>query len=225
VIGQDPAAEEDVTRRILVGVAGQRTQGYMARVGITSSYVMINTFLYSVASQTGGAHHEKDAAIVAYRNRWLDTLFAHNQFQAVATLGTLAADAWTTWIATPTGQPHHALEHAALLHPTYPESASATGQISLADATKKLLDNWNQNMPALIAAITHPDEPASGTPYGDTFKPTDLAQIPEADLPPGLPDWMRSNEVWAHRTGATPDDKRATLTAAVPTDLRVWVNP
>src|SRR5712692_4394558 len=71
VVGQDPAAHETVARRILIGVAGQRTQGLLARLGITHSYVMINTFLYSVYGQAGGTKHQHDAGIAAYRDRWL----------------------------------------------------------------------------------------------------------------------------------------------------------
>ena len=51
VVGQDPAQHESVTRRILVGAAGQRTQGFLARLGIDSSYVMVNAFLCSVFGQ------------------------------------------------------------------------------------------------------------------------------------------------------------------------------
>src|ERR687889_1757315 len=47
VIGQDPAAHEAIARRILVGEAGQRAQGLLARLGIDRSYVFVNTFLYS----------------------------------------------------------------------------------------------------------------------------------------------------------------------------------
>ena len=35
VIGQDPAAHETVVRRILVGEAGRRVQGFLAKLGIT----------------------------------------------------------------------------------------------------------------------------------------------------------------------------------------------
>lgn len=46
VIGQDPAASEAIVRRILVGAAGQRVQGFLAMLGIRVSYVLVNTFLY-----------------------------------------------------------------------------------------------------------------------------------------------------------------------------------
>src|SRR6478672_8700949 len=39
VIGQDPATHEAIARRILVGEAGQRAQGFLTRLGIERSYV------------------------------------------------------------------------------------------------------------------------------------------------------------------------------------------
>jgi uracil-DNA glycosylase len=51
VIGQDPAASENVARRILVGSAGQRVQGFLRKLGLTRSYIMVNTFLYSLKGQ------------------------------------------------------------------------------------------------------------------------------------------------------------------------------
>jgi hypothetical protein len=221
VIGQDPAANETVTRRILVGVAGQRTQGLLTRLGLTRSYVMVNTFAYSVYGQAGGDRHVNDSAIVAYRHAWLDALSTHNQFDAVITLGSLAAKGYAAWVATQS-QTEPAGHYAQLLHPTYPEAASASGSISLADATKQLLDNWNAALPGLHHAIQHTDQSPNPDPYGATFAVTDLSPIPPDDLPPGLPAWMRSIEPWTERTGDDPDEKRATITITVPKDQRPW---
>src|SRR5882672_2607463 len=74
VIGQDPAQHETILRRILVGEAGQRVQGFLAKLGIDKSYTMINTFLYSVYGQDGGNKHRHDPAVQAYRHAWLDAL-------------------------------------------------------------------------------------------------------------------------------------------------------
>lgn len=215
VLGQDPAVAETVTRRILVGVAGQRTQGLLAKLGLTRSYVMVNTFVYSVYGQHSGNAHIGDAAIATYRNAWLSTLVANNRIDAVITLGGLARTACEQWQATADGAAFAGL-HAALLHPTYPESASAAGQISLADATARLLDNWNAAVPGLAGALAHPDQPPSGLPYGSAFAPGDLAPIPPGDLPPGLPAWMRTRRDWASRTGSDAASKRATITVTVP---------
>ena len=94
VLGQDPATHESISRRILVGEAGQRVQGLLAKVGITDSYVMVNTFLYSVFGQQGGEEHAQDAAIAAYRNRWLDALLVDTEVTAVLALGRLARTAY-----------------------------------------------------------------------------------------------------------------------------------
>src|SRR4029450_5283104 len=48
VLGQDAGHPAAISLRILVGEAGQRVQGLLARLGIRRSYVMVNTFLYSV---------------------------------------------------------------------------------------------------------------------------------------------------------------------------------
>ncbi len=64
VIGQDPATHETICRRILVGEAGQRLQGLLAKLGVTRSYVLVNTFLYSVYGQGGGTKHVGDDGIV-----------------------------------------------------------------------------------------------------------------------------------------------------------------
>ena len=131
----------------------------MTRIGIANSYVMINTFLYSVASQAAGERHGNDQNIAAYRSLWLDTLTEHNSFDAVITLGTLAEAAYATWTATPTGRAQAPRYHAPIMHPTYPESAAASGSITFAAAMEKLLDNWNQALPGLGVASLTPTKP------------------------------------------------------------------
>jgi hypothetical protein len=75
-IGQDPAQNEAVVRRILIGVTGHRVQGFLAKLGIDRSYVMLNAFLYSVYNQNSASSHINDSAIADYRNRWLSALIA-----------------------------------------------------------------------------------------------------------------------------------------------------
>jgi uracil-DNA glycosylase len=215
VIGQDPAAHESVLRRILVGEAGQRVQGFLARLGITRSYVMINTFLYSVYGQKGGVTHKTDAGIIAYRNLWIDALVLNRSIEAVVTFGELAADAWKKWKATPNGKTVQ-LPLAEMLHPTFPESASGGNKTKHAQNTKRLLANWNEGLELLHAAIRHADETKDLVPYGDAFQPGDLSEIPEFDVPAGTPPWMRGLEGWAARTGSTPAEKRKTITIKIP---------
>jgi hypothetical protein len=198
VIGQDPAAHENAARRILVGEAGQRVQGFLARLGIETSYVMINAFLYSVFGGSGGTH-ASDPGIVAYRNAWLDALIVGQGIEAVVALGVRADDAWQTWKATPAGMAV-TVAYKKITHPTFPESSSHTAA-ELAEATKQMLINWNVGLTALAPAIMHPDVARPLIPYGEALTPADLAPIPEGDLPAGIPAWMRSLDQWAIRDG------------------------
>ena len=220
IIGQDPATHESICRRILVGEAGQRTQGLLAKMGITRSYVLINAFLYSVYGQGGGSRHIDNEAIAAYRNRWLDTLSRRNELQAIISLGQLADQAYQMWKATPAGAACTAA-YATVRHPTYPESASRAGSITKAEAFAKLCESWNTALTALQPVVT-PDEPRPLDLYGETIKPDDLAVIPPEDLPAGLPAWMRSLDAWAARIGEDAQRKRANITVTVPRVARTW---
>jgi hypothetical protein len=220
VIGQDPATHEAIARRILVGEAGQRAQGLLARLGITRSYVFINTFLYSVYGQGGGARHIDDPLIAKYRNRWINAIVAHQQIEAIITLGQLADTAYTQWKATNKGSASSAA-YATVRHPTYPESASHSAQISKAEAFAKLCASWNEMLTALHPLVT-PDLATPLRLYGSTLTVADLAPIPSCDMPAGLPEWMSGLAAWAGRTGKTAQLKRATITVTVPTAARTW---
>jgi uracil-DNA glycosylase len=221
VIGQDPAQHEVVTRRILVGAAGQRTQGFLARLGIDTSYVMVNAFLYSVFGQGGGERHADDAAIAAYRNRWLDALVVGGRVEAVVALGRLAGRAFEAWRETPSGRDVE-VAFQRITHPTAPESSAAGDPARYAEAVRGMLANWNAGLELLRPAIRHPDVDRDLVPYGEALTDADYAAIPERDLPAGLPAWMRSR-AWADRRGRTPDLKRATVVVTVPRDARPWM--
>jgi uracil-DNA glycosylase len=219
VIGQDPAAHEAIARRILVGEAGQRAQGLLARLGVERSYVFVNTFLYSVFGGTGSKYVD-DAAIVAYRNRWLDTIVKDQRIEAIITLGQLADTAYQLWRETRTGSASTAV-YANGRHPTYPESASRSSGITKAEGFARLCKSWNQVLDVLDGVVT-PDIPTGPTRYGDTMTPADLAAIPARDMPPGLPPWMGALDAWAVRSGDTKQMKRASITVTVPTVARTW---
>ena len=213
VLGQDPGAQESIVRRILVGEAGRRAQGFLAKLGITSSYVMVNAFLYSVSSQAAGERHKDDAAIAAYRNRWLDALLVDTRVEAVVAFGRLADRAFKAWKATPAGQ-RVPVAYAHAMHPTAPRSP---GQEQV------LLANWNRALQRLVPHVRHPDVDTGGpVPYDRVFTPEERPPIPEADLPAGIPAWMGQMDRWGQRVGVTSDEKRATLVVTVPEAARLW---
>jgi hypothetical protein len=216
VIGQDPGQHENVLRRILVGEAGRRVQGLLAKLGITKSYVMINALLYSVYGG-GGAKYVDDAPIASYRNRWIDALMGSGRIEGVVTLGTMARRSWELWKATPAGA-ESLVTAQHLTHPTQPESAGKT-KAERAQLTKAMLQGWNLAIQTLRPGIQHPDTAIPSTLYGDAFADTDKVAIPSYDLPAGIPAWMYDDDGWARRTGDTPEKKRATIVITVPSGI------
>lgn len=223
LLGQDPAAHEAIARRILVGEAGQRAQGLLHKIGIASGYVMVNVYLYSVYGQAAGNRHVADEGITEYRNRWLDALLIDSGVTAVVAFGQLAERAFGLWAAA---RPEAAarLHLAAVKHPTYAEGAARGSGLPLAVTTARQLADWNAHLDGLRGAVV-PDGDLDATPYGQTWSQTDLVEIPERDLPAGVPAWWRSLESWAVRAGADPEEKRATIRVAVPKGARPWPQP
>jgi hypothetical protein len=219
VIGQDPATHEAITRRILVGEAGQRVQAFLARLGIDRSYVMVNALLYSVYGQSGGEKHVSDPGIVGYRNRWLEALLTTSPIEAVVAFGHLADTAWQAW--TTTGGPGVDLPYRPAPHPTQPESSSGGDPQKLAAAYQRLLTRWNEVLTDLAPAVAHPDAVRPLETFDVSAPPPDVPILPD-DLPAGCPSWMRSVRAWASREGTDQESKRATIVVTVPTAERPW---
>lgn len=214
VIGQDPAQHETIIRRVLVGEAGRRVQGFLAKLGIDKSYVIINTYLYSVFGSVSSATR-KGAGLVGYRNKWFAALVASGKVEGVVAFGTAANEAWDLFKATPEGQAIN-VAFAPVTHPTFPESSSGGDKTKLANATKSMLTKWNGGLDILRPAITHPDGPIPTTKYGSAFADGDRLPIPERDMPAGLPPWMHENDGWARRSGTDTLAKRRNITLTVP---------
>jgi uracil-DNA glycosylase len=214
VLGQDPAQHETVVRRILVGEAGRRVQGLLKKLGIVRSYVLVNTFLYSVYGSVN-ARTRKNPDLIAYRNRWLSALVRGGKIEAAIALGRAADEAWQLWRKD---DPANAADvaYAAVIHPTQPESSSGGNRTKLAAATRALLRNWNEALRALSPSIEHPDEPTELSLYGDAWADGDRVEIPASDFPAGLPTWMHEQDGWARRVGASELPKRRNITITIP---------
>lgn len=215
VIGQDPASHEAILRRILVGRAGRRLQGFLAKLGVERRYVMINVFAYSVYGQHSGEAHASNAAIAEYRHRWLDAIFAPGKVEAVVALGTLAERAWKKWKKTTNGKRFDPV-FTRLIHPTAPEAIGKTNVAKVASATQDMLSQWNTSLVKLAQAIHHPDVPRALMPYDAVWREGDEQPIPEFDVPAGSPAWMRTEDDWAIRTGTTAALKRRSIMVTAP---------
>ena len=213
LIGQDPAQHEEIVRRCLVGEAGHRIQGFLAKLGIDHSYVFVNTYLYSVYGSIK-AKYKTDPQVRAYRHQWLNALVTA-PVRAVVALGGQADDAWQAWKATPAGAAAN-VTYVKITHPTFPDSAAGHGTTTKAEAMKTMLQNWNAGLQALSAVITNPDQPRPLVLYGNDIQPGKRSPIPTRDLPAGTPAWMGVEDGWAKRVGGTAQKKRGNITLNVP---------
>jgi uracil DNA glycosylase superfamily protein len=208
VIGQDPAQHETIARRNLIGEAGRRLQGFLTKLGVDRSYVMVNTYLYCLLGKKGN-QHRNNKRIATYRNKWLDAIFDSSDIEAVVALGSLAESSWETWKQTPAGKKAKA-DFIRITHPTQPESSG----LPHAGAIKAMLENWNVGLQALHP-LANPDKQRPLRLFGDKFGPGDKSPIPLEDLPAGSPEWMAAEDNWADRTGVGLT-KRRTITVTVP---------
>ena len=185
VVGQDPSVNEILAHRIFVGQSGQRLQGLLAKLGLSRSYVMLNTFLYSIFNQFGGenAALSHQDPILGYRNSLFDAVAADGALRAILTVGSAARDAVDRWPGSA------GLARAQVLHPAFPDVA-------------QLLANWNAALADLRARLDPDDETTPGAPYGTAFAPGDVVPIPRRDLPFGLPDWHGTGD-HGRRSGDT----------------------
>jgi hypothetical protein len=173
VVGQDASSEEDVARRVLVGLSGRRVQGFLAKAGLTRSYVMVNAFAYSIFGQFDDELREisEDPALLAYRNAVFDFL-SRPGLEAVIAFGRAAAHAVEKWPG------------ASGLFVAEPQHPSARRVASL-------LASWRSWVPRVRVAVSaDPDGSQAAPNYGNQFLKSELPGIPDRDLPFGMPSWF-----------------------------------
>lgn len=102
VIGQEGAQDESLAARAFVGGSGSRMQHLLRHLGITRSYLFLNTFVYPIFGQYTGdlrwlAQHP-DSPIVDHRHRILDEVTARNELRLVVAVGAAARASVVTWV-------------------------------------------------------------------------------------------------------------------------------
>jgi hypothetical protein len=185
VVGQDPSVNEILAQRAFVGRSGQRLQGFLTKLGVTRSYLMLNTFSYSIFDQFGGDNQtlSRQDPILGYRNGQFDAVAADNPLQAVVTVGTAARDAVDRWPGV------GVIPRVHLIHPAFPN-------------TSQLLANWNAGLAALRPMVEPDDGAVAGPDYGSGFLAGEVVSIPRRDLPFGIPGWHGDGD-HATRNGNT----------------------
>ena len=159
-IASDPGPTERLVGRTLVGDAGQRVQGFFTKLGLTTSYALVNAFPLAVhpskVSQALPLLSDPDQ--LAWRNRFYD-LITDSRLEAIIAFGGNAQAALRLWDNAPMSPPSRSPTPRHTTAPTWPPK-------------------WAAAIPDARAAVT-PD------PGGDQTGPNYGAGITEADY--GLP--------------------------------------
>ncbi|GGW37004.1 uracil-DNA glycosylase family protein [Arenibacter certesii] len=176
VVGQDPSTDEAIARRAFVGSAGQRLQKFLNKVGITRSYIIINTFAYSILGQFDSEMRRisLEPTLKNFRENLIDTLIKKNPIQVILTFGAGAKHAMDNWENTQNSKVFN------LVHPTAPEATTHP--------------SWNNQL-SEIAEFLEADDPniINMEPYtGKWDKTLHMTNIPRFDLPYDIPFLARN---------------------------------
>jgi hypothetical protein len=184
-IASDPGPTERIAGRSLVGNAGQRVQGFLAKLGLTGSYVCLNAWAYALHPSRASAELKKlsDPTQSAWRNALYDKVVGPD-LQAIVGFGGMAQEAVSQW----SSKPDVAIK--ALPHP------------SSRDA-KALIDAWRAAVEDLRTIVTPDlDGDNAGPNYGAKFAERDYAAVPRRDLPFGAPDFLGDDSGVRAKPGA-----------------------
>ena len=172
-IASDPGPTERIAHRTLVGDAGQRVQGFLAKLGLTRGYLCVNAFPYALHPSWGFQADEllAEPEQMEWRNDFYDAV-RPSHVEAVVAFGANAQKALDLW----PGKPQAPVER--IPHPSSRDESA-------------LLDAWRDAVVRLRQHVTpDPDGEADGPNYGSSFEESDYAPIPRRDLPFGVPEFL-----------------------------------
>ena len=101
-IASDPGPTECLpfVRRTLVGDTGQKTQGFLAKLGLTRSYALVNAFAVALhPSKVSKAQKilQSNATLMQFRHALFDKILAGGSLQAIVAFGDSAHIAYDLW--------------------------------------------------------------------------------------------------------------------------------
>lgn len=102
VIGQEGAQDESLSHRSFTGGTGGRMQFVLNHLGVTHSYLFLNTFVYPIFSQYNGLlpklAQDPRSPIARHRGELLDYVLDRNDVRLVIAVGDAAKESVATWI-------------------------------------------------------------------------------------------------------------------------------
>ena len=196
-IASDPGPTECLPfmRRTLVGDSGQKTQGFLAKLGLIRSYVLVNAFavaLHPGKQATGRQVLQHNSAIKTWRHGFFDRLLAGGGLQAIVAFGSHAHAAYDLWAAS-----NPAVAAVPVIKVDHPAAVDRNGS-----GNDRALQEWTRAVTTLRGLIT-PDTGAraSGPNYGAYVTENDYSRIPRWDLPSAAPRYA-GDDSWGR--AATP---------------------
>ena len=173
-IASDPGPAECLpfARRTLIGDSGQKTQGFLAKLGLTRSYVLVNAFAVAMrpSQKTKGMRALRtNTAIMAARHGLYDRLLAGGALQAVVAFGEVANEAYDLWAAS-----NPAVGAIASFKLAHPAAIDRSGS-----GNDAALKGW-RNAVRILRGLVTPDSngDASGPNFGSYFTELDYVRIP-----------------------------------------------
>lgn len=196
-IASDPGPSECLpfARRTLIGDSGQKTQGFLAKLGLVRSYVLVNAFAVAMhpgAKAKGLAVLQSNPAIMASRHALYNALLAGGGVQAIVAFGDVAHLAYDIW-----KQANPAVGAVPSFKIAHPAAVDRSGS-----GNDAALKGWADAVKKLRTIVTpDPNGDAGGPNFGQIFTEVDYARIPRWDLPKVTPAYV-GDDSWGR--AATP---------------------
>jgi len=178
-IASDPGPTERIGDRALIGNAGQRVQGFLAKIGLKKSYLCLNGFIYALhpSHLSDGLKLLEDPEHTAWRNKIFDAVTGP-KLQAIVAFGVIAKKTIELW----DGKGN--IPVFETYHPSYRFNES------------KLTSDWNRVVLELRNIVKKDRGAKKNLPlYGEKIAESDYAPIPPKDLPFGVAPFL-GDEHW-----------------------------
>jgi uracil-DNA glycosylase len=198
VIGQEGAQDESLAHRSFVGGSGSKMQNFLSWIGISRSYLFMNTFCYPIYGQyvqdLKWLAQNDDSPIAQHRHELFERVASTNSLQLVVAVGTAAKEAVATWRRMRGGNLPAGTKSIHVLHPGAAAAGSASSvRTSFVRAVNQIA-RWAGDEPGWL-----PPDPDAARRFDETFKFRN-APIPFRDLPFGV--------AWRLGHGGTSSNRR-----------------
>lgn len=192
-VASDPGPTERIACRTLVGDAGQRVQGFLSKLGLTHSYVLLNAFPYALhpSRARDALPLLTDETHKNWRNRLFD-LVSGPALQAIVAFGGNAREASGSGTTRPTSRRSRSRIRPAATPATCstdgePPSPSCAPSSPPTPGTTTLLPTTAPGSPKPTTPASRPQTSRSDCPTGSAMTGGDARPDPATTTPSNDP--------------------------------------